>query len=54
MDALSHLLNTGEGVVLDRCVYSADVFTDTLVEVGLISKHGKKCSTFSYNNNLSD
>jgi len=37
-DALSHLLNTGQGIVLDRCVYSHTVFSDTLFEMGYINK----------------
>ncbi|CAL8095267.1 unnamed protein product [Orchesella dallaii] len=37
-DSLCHLLNTGEGVVLDRCVYSHSVFSDTLFEMGYLTK----------------
>ncbi|ODN01344.1 NADH dehydrogenase [ubiquinone] 1 alpha subcomplex subunit 10, mitochondrial [Orchesella cincta] len=37
-DALSHLLNTGEGIILDRCVYSSSVFADTLFEMGYLNK----------------
>jgi len=39
MDALAHVLNTGQGVVLDRCVYSESVFTNTLYEMGFIKRH---------------
>jgi len=42
MDAMAHLLNTGQGVVLDRCVYSANVFADTLLEMGYINKQDRK------------
>lgn len=41
MDALAHLLSTGQGVVLDRCVYSDFVFAEAMASQGYISKAGK-------------
>ncbi|XP_055627770.1 NADH dehydrogenase [ubiquinone] 1 alpha subcomplex subunit 10, mitochondrial [Toxorhynchites rutilus septentrionalis] len=38
IDALAHLFSTGEGVVLDRCVYSDFVFVETMFKSGYISK----------------
>ncbi|XP_053671544.1 NADH dehydrogenase [ubiquinone] 1 alpha subcomplex subunit 10, mitochondrial [Anopheles nili] len=38
VDALAHLFSTGEGVVLDRCVYSDFVFMEAMFRSGYISK----------------
>lgn len=38
VDALAHLLNTGQGVVLERCVYSDFVFLETMFKSGYVSK----------------
>lgn len=41
IDALAHVLSTGQGVVLDRCVYSDFVFLEAMFSQGYISKPGK-------------
>uniref|UniRef100_A0A6A7FQ76 NADH dehydrogenase [ubiquinone] 1 alpha subcomplex subunit 10, mitochondrial n=2 Tax=Hirondellea gigas TaxID=1518452 RepID=A0A6A7FQ76_9CRUS len=38
LDALSHVLNTGQGVVMNRSIYSEGVFVDTMAEHGFITK----------------
>ncbi|KAL3266135.1 hypothetical protein HHI36_010320 [Cryptolaemus montrouzieri] len=38
IDALAHVLSTGQGVVLDRCCYSDFVFTEAMYSQGYISK----------------
>uniref|UniRef100_D3TLY4 NADH dehydrogenase [ubiquinone] 1 alpha subcomplex subunit 10, mitochondrial n=1 Tax=Glossina morsitans morsitans TaxID=37546 RepID=D3TLY4_GLOMM len=38
IDALAHILSTGQGVVLDRCCYSDFVFMETMHKHGYISK----------------
>jgi len=38
VDALAHLMSTGEGVVLNRCPYSDYVFVETLFKHGYMSK----------------
>lgn len=38
IDALAHILSTGQGVVLDRCCYSDLVFMETMHKNGYISK----------------
>ncbi|CAG9819656.1 unnamed protein product [Phaedon cochleariae] len=38
IDALAHVLSTGQGVVLDRCVYSDFVFAEAMYSQGYISK----------------
>lgn len=38
IDALAHVLSTGQGVVLDRSVYSDYVFTEAMYESNYISK----------------
>lgn len=38
VDALTHILSTGQGVVLNRCVYSDYVFLETMHKHGYISK----------------
>lgn len=37
-DALTHLMNTGQGVVLERCAFSDFVFVDAMVQCGYLSK----------------
>ncbi|KAK3925688.1 NADH dehydrogenase [ubiquinone] 1 alpha subcomplex subunit 10, mitochondrial [Frankliniella fusca] len=41
IDALAHLFNTGQGVVMDRSVYSDFVFMEALVDGGYLSKEFK-------------
>lgn len=41
IDALAHLYNTGQGVVMDRSVYSDFVFMEALYEGGYLSKEVK-------------
>jgi NADH dehydrogenase (ubiquinone) 1 alpha subcomplex subunit 10 len=43
VDALAHLLNTGQGVVLERSVYSDSVFADTMFSFGMMNKNGRLC-----------
>ncbi|KRT81217.1 hypothetical protein AMK59_4978, partial [Oryctes borbonicus] len=38
LDALAHVLSTGQGVILDRCVYSDFVFLEAMYNKGYISK----------------
>lgn len=38
LDAMTHLLNTGQGVVLDRSIYSDFVFMETMHKFGYLSK----------------
>jgi len=38
IDALAHLMNTGQGVVLERCAYSDFVFLEAMYKAGYISK----------------
>lgn len=40
VDALAHLLSTGQGVILDRCVYSDYVFTEAMYSQGYLSRAG--------------
>nr|CAD7437472.1 unnamed protein product [Timema bartmani] len=44
IDALGHVLSTGQGVVLDRCVYSDFVFLEALARQGFASKGA--CSVY--------
>jgi len=37
IDALAHVLNTGQGVVLERCVYGHFVFSETMAKFGYLS-----------------
>ncbi|XP_034239266.1 NADH dehydrogenase [ubiquinone] 1 alpha subcomplex subunit 10, mitochondrial [Thrips palmi] len=41
IDALAHLLNTGQGVVLDRSIYSDFVFMEAMYESGYMTKQIK-------------
>lgn len=45
IDALSHLFNTGQGVVLERCLWSDSVFLDTLYKQGFIKEDGHRFLT---------
>nr|CAG4638432.1 EOG090X05NZ [Cyclestheria hislopi] len=38
LEALVHILNTGQGVVMDRCSYSDHVYIDAMAKAGFISK----------------
>lgn len=40
IDALAHVLSTGQGVVLDRSCYSDFVFIEAMANSGYISKKG--------------
>ncbi|KAK7078403.1 Ndufa10p [Halocaridina rubra] len=42
IDALAHVLSTGQGVVLDRSVYSDFVFAETLASCGYLSRKALK------------
>ncbi|XP_023016004.2 NADH dehydrogenase (ubiquinone) subunit ND-42 [Leptinotarsa decemlineata] len=42
IDALAHVLSTGEGVILDRCVYSDFVFAEAMYSQGYLSKAARK------------
>ncbi|KAG1653422.1 NADH dehydrogenase [ubiquinone] 1 alpha subcomplex subunit 10, mitochondrial [Nymphon striatum] len=41
IDAICHLLNTGEGIIMDRCVYSDMVFLETMFKFGYVSKQAR-------------
>ncbi|GAB6023800.1 NADH dehydrogenase (Ubiquinone) 1 alpha subcomplex [Chamberlinius hualienensis] len=38
VDALAHIMNTGQGVVLERCAHSDSVFVETMAKFGYLSK----------------
>ncbi len=38
VDALAHLFNTGQGIVMDRCVYSDMVHVEAAFKHGYLSK----------------
>lgn len=40
-DAIAHLLNTGQGVILDRSVFSDFVFMESMYKCGFVSRGGK-------------
>ncbi|XP_072391743.1 NADH dehydrogenase [ubiquinone] 1 alpha subcomplex subunit 10, mitochondrial [Diabrotica undecimpunctata] len=42
VDALAHVLSTGQGVILDRCVYSDFVFTEAMFSQNYIHKLARK------------
>ncbi|EFA02878.1 NADH dehydrogenase [ubiquinone] 1 alpha subcomplex subunit 10, mitochondrial [Tribolium castaneum] len=42
IDALAHVLSTGQGVVLDRCCYSDFVFVEAMFSQGYLSKAAYK------------
>ncbi|CAH0561410.1 unnamed protein product [Brassicogethes aeneus] len=42
IDALAHILSTGQGVVLDRCVLSDYVFTEAMYSSGYLSKRARR------------
>lgn len=41
IDALAHVLSTGQGVVLERCFYSDFVFMETMYKFGFITKNAR-------------
>lgn len=52
-DALAHLLNTGQGVILDRSPYSDFVFMEAMVKSGYVSKQAKSVY-YDIRNNVLD
>lgn len=42
LEALAHILNSGQGVVMDRSPYSDFVYMDAMAEQGLVSKNIQK------------
>lgn len=50
VNALAHILNTGQGVVLNRSVYSDFVFLEGMVAQGFVSKNGM---ILHFKNNIS-
>jgi len=50
IDALAHLLSTGQGVVMDRSPYSDFVFAEAMARCGYITKSQLKCY-YEYRNN---
>ena len=38
IEALAHILNTGQGVIMDRSPYSDHIYTNAMAEHGLCSK----------------
>lgn len=43
LESLLHLLSTGEGVVLNRCVYSDFVFMEAMYKSGYINRECRRC-----------
>ncbi|CAH1370927.1 hypothetical protein MTP99_012420 [Tenebrio molitor] len=54
IDALAHLLSTGQGVVLDRCCYSDFVFNEAMCSQGYISKEAYKAYYEFRDNTISE
>lgn len=52
LEALAHILNTGQGVVMDRSPYSDLVYITAMAEVGIVSKNGKKFCAFHFNRRI--
>jgi NADH dehydrogenase (ubiquinone) 1 alpha subcomplex subunit 10 len=42
VDALAHILNTGQGVVMDRSIYSDRVFLEAMTKNGYVTKNFRK------------
>lgn len=43
IDALAHILNTGQGVVMDRSPYSDMAYIAAMAEQGIVSRNSKTC-----------
>ncbi|KAL1506264.1 hypothetical protein ABEB36_005658 [Hypothenemus hampei] len=54
IDALAHIFSTGQGVVLDRCVYSDFVFTEAMYSQKFLSKAAYKKYYEHRDNSLCD
>lgn len=54
VDALAHLLSTGEGVILDRSVYSDFVFLEAMFNSGYISKEARSVYHEIKNNTITE
>jgi NADH dehydrogenase (ubiquinone) 1 alpha subcomplex subunit 10 len=46
MDALAHLFNTGQGVVMDRSPYSDFVFIEAMTKCGYSDKKGNELGIY--------
>uniref|UniRef100_A0A4D5R9V1 NADH dehydrogenase [ubiquinone] 1 alpha subcomplex subunit 10, mitochondrial n=1 Tax=Scolopendra viridis TaxID=118503 RepID=A0A4D5R9V1_SCOVI len=53
MDALKHILNTGQGVILERCAFSDGVFLETMHKFNYVSK-GVRSYYYEVKNNTID
>ncbi|XP_012257960.2 NADH dehydrogenase [ubiquinone] 1 alpha subcomplex subunit 10, mitochondrial [Athalia rosae] len=42
VDALAHLFSTGQGIIMERCVYSDHIFLETMYNAGYISKAARQ------------
>lgn len=51
-NALEHLLNTGQGVVMERGIFSDMVFHNVLRKLGYLTPEGYKYLTFVYENTV--
>ncbi|XP_076328190.1 NADH dehydrogenase [ubiquinone] 1 alpha subcomplex subunit 10, mitochondrial-like [Tachypleus tridentatus] len=54
IDALAHILHTGQGIVMDRSVYSDFVFLETMVKFGYISKPARNLYYEVKNNTIGE
>lgn len=48
LEALAHILNTGQGVVMDRSPYSDLVYITAMAETGIVGKDGMNLSKVYY------
>lgn len=51
-NALEHLLNTGQGIVMERGIFSDMVFHNVLRKLGYLTPEGYKYLTFVYENTI--
>jgi NADH dehydrogenase (ubiquinone) 1 alpha subcomplex subunit 10 len=54
IDALAHVLSTGQGVVMDRCCYSDYVFVETMYKQNYISKGARSVYYDLRNNTIAE
>lgn len=53
-NAVEHLLNTGQGIVFDRCAFSHNVFHRTFAKMGYLSKNAMKYMQMSHDTTVCD